>query len=163
MGSARSVFLTSQDFGGPKIRRLLEGFLAKGGRLRLLLDDDWFYVRFLGERFGMADYEFAVGWILRTQRRYPSTFEVRYLETDNTAEFQTSLHHKFIIFQGGSRDAVLFGSPNLKDGALLKNIENVYVVRDSDVVRRFVQFAEDSWSKALPDLEMPIVDSNQFR
>ncbi|GEC54472.1 phospholipase D-like domain-containing protein [Bradyrhizobium elkanii] len=102
-------------------------------------------------------------WILRTQRRYPSTFEVRYLETDNTAEFQTSLHHKFIIFQGGSRDAVLFGSPNLKDGALLKNIENVYVVRDSDVVRRFVQFAEDSWSKALPDLEMPIVDSNQFR
>lgn len=61
------------------------------------------------------------------------------------------------------REGGFGGSPNLKDGALLKNIENVYVVRDSDVVRRFVQFAEDSWSKALPDLEMPIVDSNQFR
>lgn len=29
--------------------------------------------------------------------QYPDTLEILYLETDNTANFETSLHHKFIV------------------------------------------------------------------
>ncbi|UMO86327.1 phospholipase D family protein [Pectobacterium sp. PL64] len=161
--SATSIFITTQDIGGENIKMFIEDFLSKNGTLKLLLDDDWFYVRFLGENYGMADYEVAESWLRKLILKYPKKIEVRYLETDNTANFQTSLHHKFILFYGPKDDAVFFGSPNIKDAAFLKNIESIYVSRSREITTRFKEESEYLWSHARTENEMPYIDSNDFK
>lgn len=161
--SATSIFITTQDIGGENIKMLIEDFLSKNGTLKLLLDDDWFYVRFFGENYGMADYELAESWLKNLILKNPGRIEVRYLETDNTANFQTSLHHKFILFHDPKDDIVFFGSPNIKDAAFLKNIEAIYVSRSREITTRFKEESEYLWSHARTENEMPYIDSNDFK
>ncbi len=160
--SSTTIFLTSQDLGGRKIPAALEAFLQRGGKLRILLDDDWFYTRFFGEDLGMASFDFATGWLESMSEKYPDRLEIRYLETDNTANFQTSLHHKFMVFETASGPAVLFGSPNIKDGALLRNIESLFLVRDPTIVAAFVAEVTYLWAHARSENDMPMLDSNLF-
>lgn len=161
--TATSIFITTQDLGGRKILNMIEGFVSRGGQLRLLLDDDWFYVRFLGSDFGMASAELAENWLSVMAQKYPKNITIRYLETDNTASFQTSLHHKFIVFEGNQKPTVLFGSPNIKDSALTKNIETVYVVREKNIIDSFLKESSYLWGKGRANDEMPFIDSNEFK
>lgn len=162
-GSSDSIFLTSQDLGGRKLPGILQQFAQRGGSLRILLDDDWFYVRFLGETFGMADFDFATGWLQSLSASFPNNVQIRYLETDNTANFQTSLHHKFMVFQGKAAPIVLFGSPNLKDGAFVSNIETLWVTSRPEITEPFLTEVDRLWNSALPEGSMPFVDSNLFK
>jgi HKD family nuclease len=104
-----------KDSGLRSIKSNLEGFLQRGGRLRLIVGTDFF----LTEAAALRDLE-------RLATRFRN-LEWRMTEASNTSTF----HPKYYRFQDATNVWLMTGSANLTGGGLQSNIEISAILEDS--------------------------------
>ena len=128
LGWASEVKLAAHRFSYTRlIESLKEGLRNKDYKLKLVFDDDLFWVaheRGLERPNNRAEYRKA-----ESLMKLGAT--ARYIETNHKVRL---LHHnKFMVFKKGKRRAAFFGAGNFTGTAFSTNLENFYYVTIPEV------------------------------
>lgn len=148
---SKSVFVAAHRFSNTDLFNGLAESLKNGTKVKLVADDDLYWVGKLGTAVGpnmLFEYKD------RVKPLKALGLETRWLETNHTAGQPPYLHHnKYLIFDGR---AVFAGAGNLTNDAFTNNFENFYMIRIPSVVKAFEKQRDFVWKTlATPEKKMP--------
>lgn len=149
---SKSISLAAHRFSYSKLMTMLKNHMQNssttGKRLRLMTDDDTYWVGTTGEQVG-ANMANEYGHI-RSLTKLGA--EVKWMETNHG---EILLHHnKYLIFD---QRAVFAGAGNLTGDAFTKNLENFYYIEIPEVVSAFREQYGYAWDElATAPEDMPI-------
>lgn len=149
------IEIFSMDFSDQRLGDALRFALARGARVRFIVDDDWYYSSLKNVKVGTAKVGESV-LMNAIAREWPEQVDVRYIETNHyEAPFFNSVHHKMAVFTSNEMVMVLTGSMNLNSGALYGNIDSAYWINEADLVKKYQSYISRIVAKSKTRLEMP--------
>ena len=154
---ANQIDVAISKFGYRPIRDLLLAALKNGTKVRLIVDDDAFWIVREQDNLRCEDCFITrrevEDWLAPLESAGAS---VKYMQTAHHCA-GNFFHHKFVVFYG--RDGANFvwtGAANFTHPAFHSNIESVYLFEDSNVVSAYEGAFSDMWIRlATSPSDMP--------
>lgn len=159
--AAQEIDVVTQHANRSAISDNLLAALARGAKVRIIMDDDIIWAK--RNRPTSADTEY-----FNDSREYESWLDplrkagasVQFVTTNHHFQPRNFLHSKYVIFHLKSgQSVVIFGGANLTRAALYRNLENVYISSAAQLNRRFIDNFEMYWSYvSIPEPDLPTND-----
>lgn len=161
MGNADKIGIAMEAMGWSPLCDLLLTAKQRNIEVSVTRDDDTWYFMKLPALRGLRDYWSDVDDASCTDRLIGGNVEVNFVATNHYDNPRNFLHAKLMIFfRSGVPTASIVGAANLTWAAFHANLENVYVMTDSDANKEIRDFLDRLATLATPAAQMPTSDAS---
>jgi len=152
--NAIAVDMAVQEFGDNDIRDALIEVQKRGGLVRNITNDRWYYVAQNKKNIGI--YKFYV------YKKYympliSAGIQVKFLETNSDLDIRNNnfMHLRYMVVYEPTKTTVFTGASHVKTGAFKNNFENQYVITNAKLVDEYSTHFAALWPRGLAWSDMP--------